>query len=65
MTDTNRPAAWRVIDVTDPRAIVATFGTLREAQALCEELEPDGSPRRGYRFVVEPVRATELPNGDL
>lgn len=64
MTDTNLPAAWRVIDATDPRAIVATYGTLREAQALCEELEPDASPRRGYRFTVEPVRARMLSNGD-
>jgi hypothetical protein len=64
MTDSNRPVAWRVIDEQDPRAIVATFDNLRDAQSLCEELEPDASPRRGYRFVVDPVRASTLPNGD-
>lgn len=56
MTDTNRPVAYHVIDEREPRAIVGTFATLYQAQTFCEKMEPDASPRRGYRFVVEPIR---------
>lgn len=56
MTDTNRPIAYHVVDEQEPRSIVGTFATLTQAQTFCERMEPDASPRRGYRFVVEPVR---------
>lgn len=64
MTDTNLPAAWRVIDNKDPKAIVATFPTSGEAHALCDELEPHVG-NYGYRYTVEPVRALALSNGAL
>ena len=56
MTDTNRPAAWRVIDNKEPRAIVGQYATLHEATAVCHEMERSvGS----LRFTTEPVRAAE------
>lgn len=64
MVDTNAPAAWRVIDTQEPRAIVGQYATLREAVMLCDELEPDTPFTGRLRFITEPVRGSEIPSTD-
>lgn len=64
MTDTNRPAAWRVID-KKTNAIVGEFPAMLRALAFCEELEPSeeiiGMPAR---YVMEPVRSCEIATAE-
>ncbi len=60
MTDYNRPVAFDVIDTVtgDP---IQRFQTSQQAMARCMELEP-GEDLNHYRYVVRPIRATDIPD---
>lgn len=58
MVDTNRPAAWRVIDRQTGK-VVAEYQGLDAAHDEADRREPFPECT-GYRFVVEPVRTSEL-----
>lgn len=58
MVGTNRPVAWRVID-RQSNKIVATYESMDSAHDDADRREPYPEVT-GYRFVVDPVRASAL-----
>lgn len=60
MVDTNRPIGWRVIDSNEPVAVVGTYRTHAEAEAICCELEPFVPEGCAPRFTMEPIRSTDM-----
>lgn len=60
MVDTNRPVAWQVVDRQTGK-VVAEYQNLDAAHGEADRREPFPECT-GYRFVVEPVRASELSN---
>lgn len=59
MVDTNKPAAWRVVERKTGK-VIAEFPNMLRALAKCEELEPVPNHHSGFRYTMEPVRSVDV-----